>query len=40
MLKPMEAFRQFFSMIQNSDLTEEEERLMAQVIEEAKEEEE
>ena len=39
MLKPMEAFRQFFSMILNSDLTEEEERLMAQVIEEAKEEE-
>ena len=38
-LKPMEAFRQFFSMILNSDLTEEEERLMAQVIEEAKEEE-
>lgn len=38
-LKPMEAFRQFFSMILNSDLTEEEERLMTQVIEEAKEEE-
>lgn len=37
-LMPMEAFSQFFSVIQKSPMTEEEETLMRQIIEEVKEE--
>lgn len=37
-LSPMEAFRRFFTVVQKSEMTKEEEALMEQIIEEAKEE--
>ena len=37
-LSPMEAFRRFFTMVQKSEMTCEEEAFMEQIIEEAKEE--
>ena len=37
-LSPMEAFRHFFAVVQKSEMTQEEEELMEQIIEEAKEE--
>ena len=37
-LSPMEVFRRFFTVVQKSEMTKEEEALMEQIIEEAKEE--
>ena len=37
-LSPMEVFRKFFTVVQKSEMTKEEEALMEQIIEEAKEE--